>query len=121
MLRPRTQAKILRFISVLSPVLSGSTRTTRPSLTWRRSGQREPQLTTQAEDTVRSTSVRPVPLATSLPWPGWEYFTFPFEQATSPALAPAMADHFKNERRVGPEVDFKSFTATSSILLTAVH
>ena len=113
MLRPRTHARILRFISVSSPVLSGRTRTTVPSLTWRRSGQREPQLTMHADETVLSTSRRPVPLGTSVPESSvWEYCTLEFEHPTRPTLAPAIADHCRNERRDGPDAVLTAFTAT---------
>ncbi|KWZ75631.1 hypothetical protein HMPREF3198_00022 [Winkia neuii] len=65
---------------------------TRPSLTCRRSGQRDPQLTVQALQTVLSALVAPVPLATSFfgAGPGLD------EQATSAPVLPASADHFRN-------------------------
>lgn len=52
--RPRRHERIVRFSRVSSPVLSGSTRVTTPSLTTRRTGQRDPQLTVHALHTTFS-------------------------------------------------------------------
>ena len=99
-LRPRTQAMFRRLFSSFPPVLSGKTRTTFPSLTCSRSAHLDWQLARQAFQTVRSTSTLPVPFGTSSS-EGCEYGLGYFEQATKPVAAPAAADHFKKERRLG--------------------
>ena len=99
MLRPRLQARMLRFSSESSPVLSGRTRTTVPSLTCRRSGQREPQLTTQADWMVVSTPSMP---STSAALAGVPVLGMPRSvAATSPAVPAATEDQVRKDRREG--------------------
>ena len=89
MFRPRTHARMLRFMNVSSPVLSGSTRATTPSLTFRRNGQRDPQLTMQADQNVASASGSPSAAAAG-PLPGIPRLVV---EATSVEVPAAIPDH----------------------------
>ncbi|SBN41977.1 Hypothetical protein PFR_JS4_2005 [Propionibacterium freudenreichii] len=96
--RPRTQART-RWLPIWSvPVLSGSTRTTVPSFTCRRNGQRDPQFTVHADHTVRSASAMPSVAACAVePWGIPRLVTV----LASAAVPPTAADHLRKVRRVG--------------------
>ena len=89
--RPRTQARTCWEPTLLFAVSSGSTRTMVPSLTSRRSGQREPQLTVQADHTKVEASL--VGLLASASFVSCN-------TGARAAVPPTTADHFMNSRRL---------------------